>query len=83
MKPSFPKIKEMKNGMIHLEPPRGADQVTLCGITDWLGDEPGKIGIASAVTCNSCRAIAEYCQAHRRMPKPKRRALSTIGQPKP
>lgn len=82
MKPSLPKIKEMENGMIHLEPPPGADQVTLCGLTDWLGGEKGKIGITAAVTCNPCRAIADYCQAHRRMPKPKRAALSTTGEPK-
>lgn len=74
MKPSFTKVKEMENGMIHLEPPPGLDFVTLCGITDWIGVEPGKIGVPGAVTCNGCRAIANYCQSHRRMPKLKRRA---------
>lgn len=69
MKPSFPKIKEIENGMVHLEPPRQLDQVTLCGITDWIGRENGKIGITAAVTCNHCRLVADYCQAHRRMPK--------------
>lgn len=67
---SFGRVREMETGLVHVDGAPGHDQVTLCGITDWLGCDPGKPTTA-AVTCNPCRQIVDYCQGRRRLAQPR------------
>lgn len=63
--------EETDTGIVHIDAPPGLDQVTLCGLTDWLGSKGG-IGHPSKkkVTCWHCRQMATFCQQHRKMPLP-------------
>lgn len=77
LKQSFPRIFEPDERLVHLSPPLGMDQVTLCGKTDWIGVSRGTV-TTKPVTCQPCRWIAEYCQDHRRLPKS--RAISAADR---
>lgn len=79
-KPSFRRIRENDGGLVHLDPPINLDQVTLCGITDWIGTL-GCEEVTAPVTCIPCRSIADYCQSHRRMPARRTSALSSKERP--
>lgn len=72
-KPSFERVKELDNGMVHIRARAGMDQMTLCGITDWLGTK-GAEPTTGPLTCQPCRWIAEYCQSCRKLPAPRRAA---------
>lgn len=66
---SFPLVREVANGMVHIQAVPAMDFVTLCGITDWLTATQGVLGVRGPVTCNGCRWIADFCHAHRPLRK--------------
>jgi hypothetical protein len=64
--PALPKITEPDYGdMVHYAPPPGADQVTLCGKTDWIGETAGR-PVTRRVTCNLCIWIVDHIHRHRK-----------------
>lgn len=73
VKSSFERVKELDNGMVHLNGPPGMDQMTLCGITDWIRTKGGEPTTAP-LTCQPCRWIANYCQSCRKLTAPRRTA---------
>lgn len=59
----FPLICEPDEGYIHYAPPPGMDQVTLCGITDWIHAKVKGHPVSSGkVNCNPCKWIVAWCQ---------------------
>lgn len=73
-KPAFAMVRELETKMVHIKPPPMLDQVTLCGMTDWLGTDHkgrprgGEDVKRGPVTCQGCRWIANFCQAHKGLP---------------
>lgn len=65
MKYNLEKVTEPDEGMVHFSPPPGLDQVTLCGLTDWIditmGEETDK-----PVNCNMCKRIVGHIHQHRK-----------------
>ena len=64
-KTSLERIYEPAEGRTHFSPPGGLDQVTLCGKTDWIGEEKGRI-TRKPITCRACQHIVEMIQAARK-----------------
>lgn len=62
-KPKMPRVLEPDEGVVHYKSDDFADAVTLCGITDWMGQAPGE-DTKRSVSCNGCKAIKRYCDAH-------------------
>ncbi len=68
-RPIFPRVLERDTGLIHSTAPPMSDQVTLCGLTDWLsiagyrskGGEPTD----KPITCKPCMWFIRFCQGHR------------------
>lgn len=79
MKQSFIRIYEPSEKQVHIDAPGGLDCVTLCGKTDWLGEERG-YETNKPVTCWHCQRIAAFCQSHRRLTA-KRAKSSTLTRP--
>jgi hypothetical protein len=62
-KPKMPRVLEPDTGIVHYKSDDFADAVTLCGMTDWLGQTPGK-DTTEALTCHGCKSIKQYCDKH-------------------
>lgn len=62
-KKPLPRITEPDKGLVHFEPPLGADAVTLCGLTDFIGVTSGE-PTNEPVNCNLCRWIVEHIHKH-------------------
>ena len=65
MKDNLLKVIEPDEGEVHFAPPFGLDQVTLCGITDWLDVTPGEY-TEKPVTCIHCKRLVAHIHAHRK-----------------
>ncbi len=64
-KPKLPLICEPDEGYIHYAPPVGMDQVTLCGITDWIHAKKKGYPVESGVmNCNACKWIVDFVNQH-------------------
>jgi hypothetical protein len=57
------KIFEPDEGITHYAPPFGLDQVTLCGVTDWLGGRTPGVATDKPVNCHSCLQIVKHVKA--------------------
>lgn len=55
------KIYEPDEGITHYDSPLGLDQVTLCGVPDWIGRGRGVV-TEKPVSCNSCLALVQFVQ---------------------
>jgi len=64
MKPKMPCITEPDEDLVHYESESLMGNVTLCGITDFLGSTSGEYTDES-VTCSACQAIFKFCNSHR------------------
>lgn len=62
-KKPLPKITEPDEKKVHYSAPWGLDQVTLCGLSDFLGATQG-VETDLPVTCFACKMIAGFCQDH-------------------
>lgn len=63
-KKPMPRITEPDEGLIHYAGPPGADQVTLCGRTDWIGVTAGK-ETDEPINCQSCENFVMYFALYR------------------
>lgn len=63
MKRSLKKVYEPDEGKTHITSPPGLDQVTLCGITDWLTSTSGDYGTDNPVDCWHCEQIFKFCNS--------------------
>jgi hypothetical protein len=62
--PPLPKITEPDENIVHYTAPNITGNVTLCGLTDFIGHKkPGK-ATKAAVTCHPCQAIVKYIHDH-------------------
>lgn len=61
----LPKVTEPSTGLIHYDSAPIMDAVTLCGKTDWLGEQIGE-ATDQVVTCASCQSIVDHIHAHRK-----------------
>ena len=59
------KVTEPDENLVHFCAPPGMDQVTLCGLTDWIGTTKGD-RTEEDVTCNSCRTIVGHIHRHKK-----------------
>ena len=62
---ALPRITEPDENMVHYESYPSQDAVTLCNMTDFLGQTPGK-PTRKPVTCCMCRNIVKWVQSHKR-----------------
>ncbi len=62
MKHPLPTIYDPNEDIKHIAAPPYADQVTLCGETDWIGKKKG-ITKAGPITCNLCKWIFDFCNS--------------------
>jgi hypothetical protein len=64
-KPKMPRITEPNESpdLVHYGSDDFSGNVTLCGKTDWIGEQPGE-ATRRAVTCHQCKSIFAYCNAH-------------------
>jgi hypothetical protein len=76
VKQSFIRIYEPAEKVVHIDAPGGLDCVTLCGKTDWLGEERG-YETNKPVTCWHCQQVAAFCQRHRRLTTKRKASLVT------
>lgn len=57
------RIYEPDEGKTHYGPPPGLDQVTLCGVPDWLGGRTHGEDTRRQVNCFSCQQIVKFVKA--------------------
>ncbi len=62
MKRPLPTIYDPNEDVNHIAAPPLADQVTLCGETDWIGRKQGIIK-TGPITCNLCKWIFNFCNS--------------------
>ena len=60
----LPRITEPDEGLVHYKAWASADQVTLCGLTDFIGHKKRGAATKAKVTCISCKQIVEYIRDH-------------------
>lgn len=60
----LPRITEPDENLVHFQPPLGMDQVTLCGLTDFLKAKKAGKPTRAAVTCQPCRWIVQWIGEH-------------------
>ncbi len=65
-KPNLEKITEPDEGLVHYCPPFGFDQVTLCGLTDFICAEESGEPTDKPVNCKMCKGIVAYIHQHRK-----------------
>lgn len=63
-KPQFERIHDPNNGGVHAIADSFSGNVTLCGQTDWIGQEQGEPS-SDPIDCHACLSIISYCQSHR------------------
>lgn len=63
-KPLLERITDPAEGLVHFGSVGLQDGVTLCGQTDWIGQESGE-KTDNPVTCSLCLSIVEHIQKHR------------------
>jgi len=63
-KPQMNRIIEPSTGKVHYEPDALSGNVTLCGITDFIGVAPGE-PTEAPVTCAACVSVFKWCNKHR------------------
>lgn len=67
-KPKMPRITEPDANEVHFQADGLSGNATLCGLTDFAyADEDGK-PTRKAVTCEACKSIKRWCDAHRKHP---------------
>jgi hypothetical protein len=64
MKPKLPKITEPDEDTVHYAADDLSGNVTLCGLTDFLGAEEIGQETNEPVTCSLCKEIVRYVHAH-------------------
>ena len=64
-KPFLEKIYEPDENKVHYMPPPGLDQVTLCGLTDWIGNTKGYI-TTKPLTCFQCKRLVDWIHEHKK-----------------
>lgn len=68
MADALPRVYEPDEKQVHYVPPDGLDQVTMCGLTDWIGATQGW-ETSEPLTCRSCAAFAAHFQRYLHKPK--------------
>jgi len=63
-KPEFERIYDPNQGDVHAAADGLSGNVTLCGTTDWIGEEQGR-PTEDPINCDLCLTIIRYCQSHR------------------
>jgi hypothetical protein len=58
------KVFEPDANKVHYSPPLALDQVTLCGLNDFIGVSKG-VETTEPVNCWHCRQIVEYVKNHK------------------
>jgi hypothetical protein len=61
----LPRVTEPDENLVHFCAPFGMDQITLCGLTDWLQSKKRGRPTRAPVTCQPCRWIVDYVGQHR------------------
>ena len=64
-KPALQRVMEVEEKLVHFGSPGTADQVTLCGLTDWIGATKG-VPTTKPVTCRACKNLVRHIHAHRK-----------------
>lgn len=55
------RVTEPDEKLVHYDSVGTLDQVTLCGLTDWIGRTQGK-PTTDPVTCKPCKQIVKFVQ---------------------
>ncbi|WP_342051284.1 MULTISPECIES: hypothetical protein [unclassified Cupriavidus] len=63
-KPKIGRVTEPGEGEVHGEPDALSGNVTLCGLSDFIGAKVGE-STNVPVTCAACISIFEWCNKHR------------------
>jgi len=63
-KKPLPRVTEPDENKVHYASPSGLDQVTLCGLTDWIGHTVGE-DTTEPVNCYPCKNIARHFKKYR------------------
>lgn len=63
-KPDMPRITEPSEGVVHYEGAPLIGNVTLCGLTNFIGVQSGK-RTQEPVTCSACKSVFDWCNTHR------------------
>lgn len=63
-KPKMPRVTEPDANLVHYQPDNLSGNVTLCGLTDFIGH--GKAGEETdkPVSCRACSSIKAWCDKH-------------------
>jgi hypothetical protein len=69
-KPALTRITEPDEGLVHYQAPPGMDQVTLCGLTDFIHAKRRGAATWKSVTCQPCRCIVNYIHDHAKPSQP-------------
>lgn len=64
---SAQKVFEPDENKVHYGPPDGMDQVTLCGLSDFIGTSKG-VETDAEVDCWACRQIVSHVKGRRFAP---------------
>lgn len=62
-KPKMERVTEPSTGHVHYESDPLSGNVTLCGLTDWIGVTPGE-PTRAPLTCKQCESIFNWCNQH-------------------
>jgi hypothetical protein len=64
MKPQIPRVYEPDAEAVHYKADDLSGNVTLCGLTDFLGARERGADTDDPVTCDLCKAIVRYVHEH-------------------
>lgn len=59
-----PRITEPDEDLVHYAAPGITGNVTLCGLTDFIGHRKRGKATSAAATCLPCKGIVEYVLTH-------------------
>lgn len=63
-KPKMPRVTEPDENLVHYQPDDLSGNVTLCGLTDFIGHDNAGEETTKPVTCSACKSIKAWCDKH-------------------
>ena len=63
-KKEFEKVYDPVEKKVHISESGFLDQVTLCGQTDWIGNDKVEYNTDKAINCNACLEIVRIVRSH-------------------